>query len=76
LVGIVFSLFLLNSVFDIVTNFLGYSVAKFGDLYGLSKLIGHFWTCFFAIGIITVTVFLTYRIFIIYKGFPEKIINE
>lgn len=70
IVGLIFSFFLLNSVFDIVTNFLGYSIAKDGDLNGLSKLIGHFWTYFLSVGIMIVTIFLTYRIFMIYKGFP------
>lgn len=73
IVGLVFVFFLLNSVFDIVVNFLGYSIDKDGDLNGLSKLIGHFWTYFIGIFIIGLTSVLTFRIFRIYKGFPEEI---
>ncbi|MFV0267121.1 MAG: hypothetical protein ACK5HT_08295 [Draconibacterium sp.] len=72
-VGLIFSFFLLNSVFDIVTNFLGYSIDKDGDLNGLSKIIGHFWTYFLSIGIVLITIILSFRIFLIYKGFPKKI---
>jgi len=72
LAGFVFLFFLLNSVYDIVVNFLGYSIDKDGDLNGLSKLIGHFWTYFLSIGIILTTTLLTFRIFMIYKGFPVK----
>ncbi|NBC64524.1 MAG: hypothetical protein GVY07_02520 [Bacteroidetes bacterium] len=68
--GLIFVFFLLNSVFDIVVNFLGYAIDKDGDLNGLSKLIGHFWTYFIAISIIGLTLVLAYRIFKIYKGFP------
>jgi hypothetical protein len=75
-VGLIFSLFLLNSVFDIVSNFLGYVVFKFGDWNGISKLIGHFRTYFFGIAIMAFTIFLTYRIYVIYKGFPEKTKDE
>lgn len=71
-VGFVFVFFLLNSVFDIVVNFLGYSIDKDGDLNGLSKLIGHFWTYFIGIFIIGLTSVLTFRIFKIYEGFPEE----
>ena len=71
IVGFVFLFFLLNSVFDIVVNFLGYSIARDGDLNGLSKLIGHFWTYFISFCIIAITTFLTYRIFNLYKGFPR-----
>lgn len=70
--GFIFVFFLLNSVFDIVVNFLGYSIDKDGDFNGLSKLIGHFWTYFIGISIIGLTSVLTYRIFKIYKGFPIK----
>ena len=73
IVGFIFVFFLLNSVFDIVVNFLGYSIDKDGDLNGLSKLMGHFWTYFIGISIIGLTSVLAYRIFKIYKGFP---INE
>jgi len=73
MVGFVFVFFLLNSVFDILVNFLGYSIDKDGDLNGLSKLIGHFWTYFIGIVIIGLTSVLTFRIFKIYEGFPEKI---
>jgi hypothetical protein len=72
LAGFIFLFFLLNSVYDIVVNFLGYSIDKDGDLNGLSKLIGHFWTYFLSIGIILTTTLLTFRIFMIYKGFPVK----
>ena len=72
IVGFIFLFFLLNSVFDIVVNFLGYSVDKDGDLNGLSKLIGPWWTYFIGIFIIALTSVLTYRIFKIYKGFPKK----
>ena len=75
LVGLVFVFFLLNSVFDIVINFLGYSIDKDGDLNGLSNLIGHFWTYFIGISIIGLTSILTYRIFKAYKGFPKKVIK-
>lgn len=68
--GFIFVFFLLNSVFDIVVNFLGYSIDKDGDFNGLSKLIGHFWTYFIGISIIGLTSVLAYRIFKIYKGFP------
>lgn len=68
--GFIFVFFLLNSVFDIVVNFLGYSIDKDGDLNGLSKLIGHFWTYFIGISIIGLTSVLAYQIFKIYKGFP------
>jgi hypothetical protein len=71
--GFIFVFFLLNSVFDIVVNFLGYSIDKDGDLNGLSKLIGHFWTYFIGISIIVLTSVLTFRIFKIYKGFPAEI---
>jgi len=70
--GFIFVFFLLNSVFDTAVNFLGYSIDKDGDLNGLSKLIGHFWTYFIGISIIGLTSVLTYRIFKIYKGFPIK----
>lgn len=73
--GFIFVFFLLNSVFDIVVNFLGYSIDKDGDLNGLSKLIGHFWTYFIGISIIGLTSVLTYRIFKSYKGFPTKVIK-
>ncbi len=71
IVGFIFLFSLLNSVYDIVVNFLGYSIDKDGDLYWLSKLIGHFWTYFISICIIAVTTILTYRIFNLYKGFPK-----
>jgi hypothetical protein len=73
IVGFIFVFFLLNSVFDIVVNFLGYSIDKDGDLNGLSKLIGQFWTYFIGIFIIGLTSVLTFRIFKIYKGFPEEL---
>jgi hypothetical protein len=76
IVGFLFSLFLLNSAFDIVTNFSGYLISEFGDFNKLSKLIGHFWTCFFGISILSIIIFLTYRIFIIYKGFPIRTKGE
>jgi hypothetical protein len=75
-VGLIFSLFLLNSAFDIVNNFLWYTVFKFGDWDRISKLIGHFWTYFIGIAIMVFTFFLTYRIYVIYKGFPEKTKDE
>jgi hypothetical protein len=75
-VGLIFSLFLLNSAFDIVNNFFGYIILKFGDWNRISKLIGHFWTCFFGIAIMVFTLCLTYRIYAIYKGFPEKTKDE
>ena len=71
IVGLLFSLLLLNSVFDIVSNFLGYTIKRDGDLNGLSKLIGHFWTYFISICIMIITMVLTYRIFNLYKGFPR-----
>ncbi|HPF01990.1 MAG TPA: hypothetical protein PLV06_07705 [Bacteroidales bacterium] len=75
IVGFIFVFFLLNSVFDIVVNFLGYSIDKDGDLNGLSKLIGHLWTYFIGIFIIGLTSVLTYRIFKNYKGFPREVIK-
>jgi hypothetical protein len=75
LVGLIFSMFMLNSVFDIVTNFVGLFM-KFGDFSDLTKMIGNFWTYFIGISIMAVTAFLTYRIFMNYKGFPEKIKDE
>ena len=69
-VGLILTFFLLNSVYDISTNFVGYSVAKDGDFNGLSKLIGHFWTYLISICILLVTLILSYRILKIYKGFP------
>jgi hypothetical protein len=71
LVGLIFSIGLLFSVFDIFENLLGY-VNKFGDWNSLSKIIGHFWTWFIGITMLSTTLFLTYRIFITYKEFPEK----
>ena len=62
---------MLNSAYDILTNFLGYSVAKDGDLNGLAKLLGHFWTYLISVSIIAITTILAYRIFNSYKGFPE-----
>lgn len=73
IVGFIFVFFLLNSIFDIVTNFLGYAIDNDGDLNGLSLLIGHFWTYFLGIFIIGLTSVLTYKIFKIYKGFPDEI---
>jgi hypothetical protein len=71
-IGLIFSLFLLNSVFDIVSNFLGYAIMKFGDWNDISKLVGHIWTYCLGIGIMAFTIFLTYRIYVIYRKFPEK----
>ncbi|MDR2906385.1 MAG: hypothetical protein LBU91_00125 [Bacteroidales bacterium] len=71
LVGLFFSIGLLFSTFDIMDNLLGY-VNKFGDWNSLSKIIGYFWTWFIGISILSISTFLTCRIFIIYKGFPEK----
>lgn len=73
LVGLIFTFFLLNSVYDIVVNFLGYSIDQDGDLNGLSILIGHFWTYLISLCVIIVTSILAYRIFKIYKGFPKRI---
>jgi hypothetical protein len=72
LVGVFFSIGLLFSVFDIADNFLGYIIKGIGDWYSLSKIIGHFWTWFTGIIMLSITLFLTYRIFVTYKGFPEK----
>ncbi len=70
--GFLFVFFLLNSVFDIVVNFLAYAILKDGDLNGLSKLIGHFWTYFFSISIMVVSLILTYRIYMTYRDFPKS----
>ena len=72
IVGFIFVFFILNSVYDIIQNFLGYSIAKDGDLNGLSKLIGHSWTYFIGFFIIGVTSILAYQIFKIYKEFPTN----
>ncbi len=72
LVGFIFLFFMLNSVYDIMVNFLGYSIDNDGDLNGLSKLIGETWTYVLGIGIIVITSLLTYRIFKVYKGFPVE----
>ena len=74
--GFVFVFFLLNSVFDVVVNFLGYAINKDGDLNGLSKLIGHFWTYFLSISIMVVTIILTYRIYMTYRGTSQKVTQE
>jgi hypothetical protein len=62
-IGLIFSLLLLNSIFDIVNNFLGYAIMKFGDWNDISKLVGHIWTYFLGIGILAITIYLTYRIY-------------
>ncbi len=71
IVGFLFLFFLLNSVYDIVINFLGYAIDKDGDLNGLSKLIGHLWTYIISFCIIAITTILTYRIFKLYRDFPR-----
>ena len=71
LVGLIFSIGLLFSTFGIFENLLGY-INKFGHSNRLSKIIGHFWTWSIGITMLNTTLFLTYRIFITYKGFPEK----
>jgi hypothetical protein len=72
LVGLIFSTGLLLSAFNIFENLLGY-INKFGDWNTLSKTMGHFWTWVIGIIMLGSTLFLIYRIFMIYKGFPEKI---
>ena len=71
LVGLIFSIGLLLSAFNIFENLLGY-LNGVGDWNRLSKAIGHFWTLFIGITTLGTTLFLTYRIFQLYKGFPEK----
>jgi hypothetical protein len=72
LVGMIFSTGLLLSAFNIFENLIGY-ISKFGDWNTLSKTAGHFWTWLLGIIMLSTALFLIYRIFIIYKGFPEKI---
>ena len=71
IVGLIFTFLLLNSVYDIVQNFLGFAIAKDGDLNGLAKLIGYFWTYCIGIFIILTTTILACRTYKIYKGFPR-----
>ena len=71
LVGLIFSIGLLLSAFNIFENLLGY-INQFGDWNRLSKTMGHFWTWIIGIVMLGTILFLIYRIFIIYKGFPEK----
>jgi len=71
LVGLFFSIGLLFSAFDIADNLLGY-VNKLGDWNSISKIIGHFWTWFIGISMLSITLFFTYRIFTTHKDFPEN----
>ena len=73
LVGLIFSIGLLLSAFNIFENLLLGYPNKIGDWYGLSKAIGHFWTWIIGIIMLGSTLFLICRIFIIYKNFPENI---
>jgi len=72
LVGLIFSIGLLLSAFNIFENLLLGYPHKIGDWYELSKTIGHFWTWIIGIIMLGTILFLIYRIFKIYKGFPEK----
>jgi len=70
-VGMIFSIGLLYSIFDIVDNFFAYLIQDFGDWNRLSRIIGDFWTSVIGVGMFSITLYLTYLIFSIYKGFPQ-----
>lgn len=73
LVGVVFAVFMLFSVFDVIDNFIGYIAYNFGDWAQISHVIGNWATCIIGILSIGITIYLTGRVFIQYKGFPERV---
>ena len=72
IVGLILIIFIFSSLFDVVTNFLGFAIDEDGDFNGLVKLIGRFWTYLIALFISSIIVWTTYRVFQIYHDFPKK----
>jgi|WetSurMetagenome_2_1015567.scaffolds.fasta_scaffold03112_8 hypothetical protein len=73
IVGLIVTLFLLSSLFDIVSNFLGFAIDHDGDFNGLAKLTGKIWVYLIGISIFCIEAWTTFRVFQIYRNFPKRI---
>jgi hypothetical protein len=70
LTGLVLIVFILSPLYDVINNYSAFVFMSYGDFNGISKIIGAVYTN--AIGLLfTLTaLFITFRIFKIYKDFP------
>ena len=71
-VGLVFTFFILSSLYDIITNYLGYVIDNDGDFNGLSKLIGGALTNLIGISLSIFAIIITLIITKMYKSYSLK----
>lgn len=72
IIGLIFMFFILGSLTNVFTNFMGFIVSGKGDFYQINEIIGILWTIFIGVSIFIFALIFILRVYKLYTGFPNS----
>jgi hypothetical protein len=75
-IGLIFILFILSPLYDIVNNYLAFVLGALNDFNGLAIRFGHFFTNTIGILFTSITIIIMFGILKIYKNYPEIVMEK